>query len=1353
MKNIIPTFIQHQYKLSNKKGSFLATALFLDISGFTAMTEKLMKTGKHGPETLTSIINSLFKDLITIVYDKEETREENNFISLFAGDAFTAIFPDFNETKHSNLEALKVAIELQDYVREHASYETLEGTFNLSLKIGIAYGGVNWAILENTEAYVFYFRGPAIENCAQAEHFAQKNEIIVQKKILEDSNEKLMPFAQKLNNPNFVLLKDEEIFKESYDEKIKEQKEKQTKNKAIQGLKKAEKENILLAFTPQAVLETEPLGEFREICSVFISLTDTLANDPFSFDTFAYKIMFLCNQMGGYFNSLDFGDKGCIALVLFGAPIIHEDDRERASHFGLRVLEEFKNNVKISLSYGTAFCAFIGSEKRLAYTALGNVVNLSARLVMASPWGKFWTTEDVAQHLSHTEIFELTYQDEMSFKGFLKKLKVYQIDDSRERSYENFSLSNFFGREKELNYIQEVLNDKDIQHTSIAYIYGKPGIGKSRFLHEIYEKNQNEYNFYFLHPHYFNNKKFYSLIHFFLHSLNLLSDSQFLIENFESKINEIKESLLNKNKKKYSKICKKLESAKILLIESLDLDIITKKELSQIELTSAFTILLTTLLSIKKSVMVIEDLSGLDEETKKILSQTILSTFEEEVTFLVSSRYTDEGEYIKLIEEEYENQKEYTIELASLSDEAIKKMIENILAKKPSTDLFQFIKDRSEGNPFYIEHYCAYLQNEKMLFEKEASLCLKEESFALPNDINSLLVARIDRLPSQLREIVQITAVMGYFFNVSVLEMVSQKTSIELKSLLEAGSLELLWLPSEEKIYKFKDSLLAIAAYEMQSIQRRKELHLSIAESMQSLYKAYRIYDLEIAQHFEKAEKVEKMQQYYYNALSYYSEIYQIKQAIDCCDKLISYSRHSKEREALLERKINFLEISGKWADASVFLYALMEKQKEPLLKWNYILRLSQIFYKEANYDQSQEELLALLKEIESFKNNNSILSISSETSKEMKQGELTEETKAIVYNSQLYLALNYRVRGNYKEAKKYLDISLEKILSSENIEKRNKGMAFYYQAEISYEKRKIKKAFEYYSLSYDYFSEIGDTFYFCYPLLGLAKIYLDRGELTKSALYYKQCEKTFAKSDFLNAYLSVRLKSIKIEMLKGKIKETLSNYLEILQEIKKLNDPNLYIEVYLNLGIYYYFQNDFENTSLYFEKAFVIMKERRMRRYYGEIFSYLICLYAHNKKWMNAYKVAKQHFKIMRYMQNIDVSSGLGYLGVALVLKQENGKSKAFENILEELHHFSKIPNEEEAYFIEAIRIAKEAKHIHVILLCLYEYALYCQEINNIERGKAIWKRAREETERLGIKMYQNLLKQYAKKIDFDEK
>jgi len=87
MNHLLPDFIYQNAKDEKHHGFFDAYTMFVDLSGFTKLTELLMKKGASGAEELSAKLNDIFGPIINMVYDRQ------GYIPYFAGDAFTAIFP------------------------------------------------------------------------------------------------------------------------------------------------------------------------------------------------------------------------------------------------------------------------------------------------------------------------------------------------------------------------------------------------------------------------------------------------------------------------------------------------------------------------------------------------------------------------------------------------------------------------------------------------------------------------------------------------------------------------------------------------------------------------------------------------------------------------------------------------------------------------------------------------------------------------------------------------------------------------------------------------------------------------------------------------------------------------------------------------------------------------------------------------------------------------------------------------------------------------------------------------------------------------------------------------------------
>ena len=123
-----------------------------DVSGFTPMTQKLMEKGHEGAETLANIMSEIFDSLLNPVYKR------GGFVSIFAGDAFTAIFPLRNESIPLDelvLHVLACTQEIQPIFRR----DEILGQFPLQFKVGVSQGNVNWGIVGKTEKTLLFSWG------------------------------------------------------------------------------------------------------------------------------------------------------------------------------------------------------------------------------------------------------------------------------------------------------------------------------------------------------------------------------------------------------------------------------------------------------------------------------------------------------------------------------------------------------------------------------------------------------------------------------------------------------------------------------------------------------------------------------------------------------------------------------------------------------------------------------------------------------------------------------------------------------------------------------------------------------------------------------------------------------------------------------------------------------------------------------------------------------------------------------------------------------------------------------------------------------------------------------------------
>jgi len=156
-------------------GAFLDGALlFADISGFTAMSEKLATLGKEGAEQITALVNRYFDAMLQVLF------AYGGDLFKFGGDALLAFFA---QEAGGSLSALQAAWAMQQAMTAFHRVETSLGTFPLQMKIGLNAGEIFTARVGTAAEREFIVTGPAVNATARAESLAQAGQILISETV------------------------------------------------------------------------------------------------------------------------------------------------------------------------------------------------------------------------------------------------------------------------------------------------------------------------------------------------------------------------------------------------------------------------------------------------------------------------------------------------------------------------------------------------------------------------------------------------------------------------------------------------------------------------------------------------------------------------------------------------------------------------------------------------------------------------------------------------------------------------------------------------------------------------------------------------------------------------------------------------------------------------------------------------------------------------------------------------------------------------------------------------------------------------------------------------------------------
>jgi tetratricopeptide (TPR) repeat protein len=593
----------------------------------------------------------------------------------------------------------------------------------------------------------------------------------------------------------------------------------------------------------------------------------------------------LQKRYGGFFLRPEVSDKGFNLLIFWGAPVAYETDIERALNFILDLKTEAGLSLSVGITYITAYAGFMGVPLREDYTAYGWGVNLSARFMKMAAPSEIWIDEEVARRAEKN--FVVRYRDKLSVKGFKRKQNVFTLD-SRKELAETIYQGDLIGRSQELaqlsNFIRPIF---DGLFAGVLIVKGEAGIGKSRLVHALHGADvfqANPVHWVVCQTDEILRQSLNPFIDWLLKRF-LISESQsenVNLDSFYAQLNELIGATSRPD------LAAELDRTSSVLAALLGLSQPGSlyEQLDAKERYENTFIALSTLFradSLQKPLIIfIEDIQWLDDDTQAFLPYLVRTLLAEgDINYPIAIVTTRRPEGVAL--EFGEALDPQLLDLDRLPASELVHLSENILGGKVSNALLELLERRTEGNPFFAEQIIRYLVDKKLIIENKDGAFdadLRAERY-LPLDVGAILIARLDSLTQDVRNVVQTASILGREFEVQLLARMLRGEADFLKKISHAEQAE-IWFPLDQIRYIFRHALLRDAAYSMQLLTRQRELHALAVSAIELLYEGeLGLHYGELAYHAERANLVEKALLYLPLAGELAANVYQNRQAID----------------------------------------------------------------------------------------------------------------------------------------------------------------------------------------------------------------------------------------------------------------------------------------------------------------------------------------------------------------------------------------------------------------------------------------------------------------------------------------
>jgi class 3 adenylate cyclase len=564
--------------------------------------------------------------------------------------------------------------------------------------------------------------------------------------------------------------------------------------------------------------------------------------------------------------------RGDGVMALFGAPIAHEDHAQRACYAALAIQkaltpysEEMKQRygvdfrMRIGLNSGMVVVGAIGDDLRMDYTAMGDTTNLAARMETAAESDSVLVSEST--HRLAKEFFEFASTEPLQVKGKQEPVEAYTLlhpteVDTRIGASVAKGLTRFVGRRKEIETLQEAFAQVQSGEGQVVGLVGEAGVGKSRLLLEFRSLlPQGNYNY--LEGqclHYGGAMPYLPLLDILRSFLGIKEgEPEFVIRS------RMKERILglDENLKDLIPPFQELLSLKVDDEAYSRLEPKEKRE----KTFEAFRDLLIRSTRDRPLVLTVEDLQWIDQTSEQFLDYMIGWLPRTRILLLLLYR----PEYVH----QWGSKSYYNmIGVGHLSANSSSELVGAILeGGEVVPELKDLILNRAAGNPLFMEELTqSLLQNGSIRKTQNRFVLTKEiTSSQVPETVQGIIAARMDRLEESLKRIMQVAAVIGREFAFRILETITEMKENLKSGLVNLQGLEFIYEKSlfPDLEYIFRHALVQEVAYNSLLINRRKEIHGKIGQAIERLY-AERLDEFceVLAYHYSKSGNPAKAYEY-----------------------------------------------------------------------------------------------------------------------------------------------------------------------------------------------------------------------------------------------------------------------------------------------------------------------------------------------------------------------------------------------------------------------------------------------------------------------------------------------------------
>ncbi len=762
---------------------------FVDISGFTMLTERLALKGKVGAEELSDLLNATFAQLLVVAY------LDGAGLVKWGGDAILLLFdgPD-----HA-ARACRAAYRMRTRMRRIGTLNTTAGRVSLRMSVGIHSGTFHFFLVGDPAVHrELLVSGPAASTCAELEALAAAGEIVISPATAAMLRRSLVGAPK---GDGLLLARQPQL-----DDLVV------VGRPSSAGLDLG---STLPVAIREHLLQAAGDAEHRQIAVAFVrfSGTDALLAEQgpgalaTALDEMVRNVQEASAYYGVTFFETDIDRDGGKIMLTAGAPRSADHDEERMLRAVRRIMDRVGVlPLRIGVNRGQVFSGDFGPPFRRTYSVKGDPVNLAARVMGHATPGQVLATTEVLDR-SRT-VFDVEPLAPFLVKGKAAPVSAASVGRVLGERSDGAALTRLVGRERELAALAQALDSARDGRGRMVELVGEPGIGKSRLVAELTASRADVAVVASACDEYESSTPYHPFRRLLRAVLGVASgaDAHAVVECLSERARVTDPALLPWLPLVAAVLDVELEPT----AETARLDERFRKD----RLVDVTTRLMSVLLS-GTTMIVLDDVHLMDEASSELLTRLAREVPDRPWVLLVTRRDQQTG-FVPTASPDLLSLRLAPLDAAQSIDLAAGALGDSLLRPHEMAAL----AERAGGNPFFLRG---------LLLAANSGAPIE----ALPDSVEAFIDSQIDRLPPDERTVLRYASVLGVQFHEADLRAVLRGHALPTSRAALARMGTFLHATGHGR-YRFEHALVRDAAYEGLPYRRRQELHGRVGEHLET---------------------------------------------------------------------------------------------------------------------------------------------------------------------------------------------------------------------------------------------------------------------------------------------------------------------------------------------------------------------------------------------------------------------------------------------------------------------------------------------------------------------------------------